>query len=51
MADDYALFESVRYEFMDSHEKIADGVFRTVYSNGMTVTVDYNKGTFDITNK
>ncbi len=48
MAEDYALLESVRYEFMESHEKIADGVYRTTYGNGTSVVVDYHKETVQI---
>lgn len=45
MSEDYDWMSEVRYAFMDSHNKIADGVFETVYSNGIRVTVDYNDGT------
>lgn len=45
MTDDYRLMEPVRFAFMDNHEKVADGVFRTTYSNGESVTVDYNQAT------
>ncbi len=48
MADDYDLLKEERFEFMESHEKISDGVFVTTYSNGTKVTVDYNNETFDI---
>lgn len=44
MAQDYALMEKVRFAFMDRHEKLAEGIFRTTYSNGETVTVDYVRG-------
>ena len=27
---------------MDRHEKVADGVFRTTYSNGECIVVNYN---------
>lgn len=48
MYDDYQLFKDERYEYIDSHEEIAENVFRTVYSNGTAVTVDYNNETFRI---
>ena len=31
-----------------SHQKLADGVYCTTYSNGTVVTVDYNRETFRI---
>ena len=43
MADDYELLAPERYEFIDNHEEVADGVFVTTYSNGTKVTVDYNR--------
>lgn len=48
MADDYELLKCVRYAFMDSHCELAPGVFRTTYSNGVSVTVDYNTEKFEI---
>lgn len=38
----------LQYEFIDSHDEIADGVFKTVYSDGTVVTVDYNEETYEI---
>jgi len=37
-----------RFEFTEKHEKVSDGVYKTVYSNGTIVVVDYNKETFEI---
>ncbi len=48
MSDDYESLSDVRFSFMDDHEEIAPGVFRTTYSNGTSVTVDYKKETFEI---
>lgn len=48
MADDYKMLENERYEFIHSHEKIADGVYKTTYTNGTQVIVDYNRQSFDI---
>lgn len=31
-----------RGHFIDNHEKIADGVYRTTFDNGYTVVVNYN---------
>jgi len=42
MSDDYESLSDVRYRFMESHEKIADGIFRTTYEGGRSVTVNYN---------
>ncbi len=36
----------LQYEFMENHEKLADGVYKTTYSDGSTVTVDYNEKTY-----
>ena len=36
------------YCFIDEHKKIADGVYKVLYSNGVCVTVDYNKETYII---
>lgn len=35
-------------EFMESHCKIRDGVYRVTYSNGTKITVDYNIGDYNI---
>lgn len=48
MAEDYARLEPERYAFIESHQKLADGVYCTTYSNGTVVTVDYNRETFRI---
>lgn len=45
MSDDYEWLKEVRYAFMDSHNRISDGVYETVYSNGIKITVDYNTET------
>ncbi len=51
MADDYELLAPERYEYIENHEKLSDGVYRTAYSNGTEVTVNYNDGTFSIMRK
>ena len=48
MAEDYDLLKPERYEFIDSHHKLQDNVYETVYSNGTRVIVDYDKETFEI---
>ncbi len=51
MSDDYKMLENERYEFIYSHEKVSDGVYKTTYTNGTEVIVDYNAQTFDIIRK
>ena len=41
-ADEYARRSHLQFFYMDRHEKVADGVFRTTYSNGQSVVVNYN---------
>lgn len=41
--DDFEKLKHLQYEFMTEHRKLKNGVYQTVYSNGTTVTVDYNK--------
>lgn len=41
-ADEYAKRSHLQFFYMDRHEKVADGVFRTTYSNGQSVIVNYN---------
>lgn len=48
MVRDYELLAPERYEFIENHEEIEDGVFCTTYSNGTKVFVDYNKESFEI---
>ncbi len=48
MAEDYEEMKPERFEFIESHEEVSGGVFKTVYSNGTEVTVDYNKETYKI---
>ena len=43
MYADYDALADVRYAFMDNHEKIADGIYETTYSNGVKIRVDYNQ--------
>ena len=39
--DEFAGRSHLQLCFMDRHEKIADGVFRTTYSNGESIVVNY----------
>lgn len=42
MANDYEWLKEVRYAFIESHNKISEGVYEIAYSNGIKITVDYN---------
>ena len=42
MSQDYEWMKEVRYAFMESHNFISKDVYETKYSNGISVTVDYN---------
>ncbi len=46
--DEYKDLIYLQYEFMDKHEKVAEGVYRTTYSDRTTITVDYNTGSYDV---
>lgn len=46
--DIYSELNFLQTEFMDKHEKIEDGVYRTTYSDGSTVTVNYNTNTYKL---
>lgn len=51
MAEDYELLRCVRYAFMEQHDKLGEGKYRTRYSNGVEVEVDYHAKTFRIIQK
>lgn len=40
--DEYETLKSLQFEFMENHEKLSEGVYRTTYSDGTVITVDYN---------
>jgi len=40
--DEYEPLQYLQYEFMENHEKLSDTLYRTTYSDGTTVTVDYD---------
>ena len=51
LADMYREFAPMAYlqtEFIQRHDKLSEGVYRTTYSDGSRVTVDYNTGTYNI---
>lgn len=41
--DAYAKLWKLQYVFMDGHDELAPGVYRTTYANGAKVYVNYNK--------
>lgn len=49
--DIYNELSYLQYEFMESHEKTADKVYRITYSDGSVITVDYNKNTYKLDKK
>ena len=48
VADEYEQNKYLQYEFMDNHEKLAENVYRSTFSDGTTVTVDYDRETCEI---
>ncbi|MBR5449056.1 MAG: hypothetical protein IKV43_03620, partial [Clostridia bacterium] len=46
--DEYQPLKHLQYEFMENHEKLSEGVYRTTYSDGTMITVDYNKETYTV---
>ena len=44
--DEYQPMKHLQYEFIHKHEKIADNVFLTVYSDGTEFITNYNKTPF-----
>ena len=46
--DIYSELSYLQYEFMEDHEKLSDGVFKTTYSDGSYIIVDYNEKTYKL---
>ena len=46
--DEYSALNHLQYERMIRHEKIADGIYRTTYSDGTKITVDYNAEKYEV---
>ena len=42
-ADEYSRRCDLQYAFMERHEAVADGVYRTTYSDGSRIVVNYNE--------
>lgn len=46
--DEYEELKHLQYEFMDNHEKLGDGIYRTTFSDGTKITVDYSNDSYKI---
>ena len=46
--EEYEKYKYLQYEFMENHEKLADGIYRSTFSDGTTVTVNYNDETYAV---
>ena len=46
--DEYLDLRDLQYEFMDNHEKLDAHRYRTTYSDGTCITVDYEKNTYTV---
>lgn len=44
--DEFNALAPLQFEFMEQHEQIADGVFRTAFSNGSEIIANYSVGVF-----
>jgi len=47
----YEVFKELsylQYEFMEKHEKIAENIYKVTYSDGSTITVDYNQKNYTL---
>ena len=40
-AEEYARRSDLQFAFMERHEKVAEGVFKTTFSNGAKICVNY----------
>lgn len=46
--DEFLPLMHLQYEFIENHEKIGEKVYKTTYSDGTSITVDYNKGCYTV---
>lgn len=46
--EEYRKLSYLQYEYMEKHEKLSDNVYMVTYSDGTTITVDYNAGTYEM---
>lgn len=44
----YEEMSYLQYEFIDKHERVADGIYRVTYSDGSIIIVDYNSETYSL---
>ena len=49
--EDYELLKDLQYQFMEHHEKFGNDRYRTVYSDGTEIEVDYGSKQFRIRRK
>ncbi len=49
--DEYQKLKHLQFEFMDSHEEVAKGVFSTTYSDGTCIVCNYRDEAFDFKGK
>lgn len=47
-ADHLKEYGWLQYEFMERHDKLADGIYCSTFSDGTRITVDYNKNTYTV---
>jgi len=45
-ADEYEPLVYLQYEFMENHEKLEEGVYKTSYSDGTSTVVNYNTNSY-----
>lgn len=50
MYREYQSLWKLQLEYMLRHDKIRDGVYQTAYSDGTTITVDYNTSSYTVDN-
>ena len=46
--DEYEKYKYLQYEFLDNHEQLENGVYRSTFSDGTVVTVNYNNETYTV---
>jgi len=46
--DDFQKLKHLQMEFIEGHNQLADGVFKTLYSNGESVVVNYNNKSYQM---
>ena len=46
--EEYETLKDLQYQFMEKHEKIGEGQYRTTFSDGTEIRVDYRAGEYRI---